>query len=149
MHELVDRQNNIKLPRAADTNLAVPNILLNIADSALVASTLRLAPEVQNAVRKPDLVAIICTGRVVGLPDARLRRLESRAGLFEVDVLFLVGEAPAGADVDLAAGPLGFQFGGGVDDLPVEAVGHGASDVAAALADVGFGRGAAVGARRS
>lgn len=57
MHELVDREDEVELLLAADANLAVTGVLLNLAVGALVASTLGLTPEVQNAVRIPDLVA--------------------------------------------------------------------------------------------
>lgn len=143
MHELVDREDEIELLLAADANVAVAGVLLHTVAGALVAGALGLTPDVQNAVRIPDLVAVVDAKCGVRLPGAGLRRGRARAGLFEIDIGFFVLEVHPCTDLRLTYN-WHLRFGCQVDDLPVHAIRHCASYVAATLLDVCFGRGAGV-----
>ncbi|KAF7512649.1 hypothetical protein GJ744_000910 [Endocarpon pusillum] len=81
LDELVDGQAEIKLLLAADANIAVASLLLDIFGiAALVAHALGLAPDVQHPVGVPDLMAQGRTLRgVVGPGAGHGRRILSAA----------------------------------------------------------------------
>jgi ethanolamine utilization cobalamin adenosyltransferase len=113
VHELVDRKDEIELLSIANANLVVIDVLLNLVVDALVADTLSLISEVQNAIRISDLMTVIDVERVVRLSDTDLRRVKDRADLFDIDTDFIVLEASLDTNIRLIfrSQIARFQFG--------------------------------------